>query len=157
MRRREVLAGIGGGRRGPLLCGRNNRTRVARIGFLSTRSIESPNSAVMFDALRQGLHERGYVEGQNIIIEVRGAEGQIERFPARAKELVGLKLDVIVATNSLAARAVQQATSTIPIVVPIMGDPVGDGLVASLARPGRNITGLDLPRPGTGSEASGPA
>jgi ABC-type uncharacterized transport system substrate-binding protein len=97
---------------------------------------------VMLDALRQGLHERGYVEGQNIIIEVRGAEGQIERFPARAKELVGLGLDVIVATNSLAARAVQQATTTIPIVVPIMGDPVGDGLVASLARPGRNITGL---------------
>ena len=95
----------------------------------------------MFDALRQGLHERGYVEGQNIIIEVRGADGQIERFPARARELVDLKLDVIVASNSLAARAVQQATSTIPIVVPIMGDPVGDGLVASLARPGRNITG----------------
>src|SRR5215213_6038380 len=96
----------------------------------------------MLDALRQGLHERGYVEGQNIIIEVRGAEGQIERFPARAKELVGLGLDVIVATNSLAARAVQQATTTIPVVVPVMGDPVGDGLVASLARPGGNITGL---------------
>jgi putative ABC transport system substrate-binding protein len=96
----------------------------------------------MFDSLRQGLHERGYVEGENIIIEVRGADGQIERFPARAKELVELKLDVIVASNSLAARAVQQATTTIPIVVPVMGDPVGDGLVASLARPGRNITGL---------------
>ena len=116
--------------------------KVARIGFLSTRSVESPDLAVMLDALRQGLHERGYVEGHNIAIEVRGADGQIERFPARARELVDLKLDVIVATNSLAARAVQQATSTIPIVVPVMGDPVGDGLVTSLARPGRNITGL---------------
>src|SRR3954463_10826436 len=116
--------------------------KVARIGYLSARSIESPDSAVMFDSLRQGLHERGYVEGENIIIEVRGADGQTERFPARAKELVDLKLDVIVASNSLAARAVQQATTTIPIVVPVMGDPVGDGLVASLGRPGRNITGL---------------
>jgi ABC-type uncharacterized transport system substrate-binding protein len=141
MRRREVLAGLAAGA-WPLAVRGQEPRKVARIGFLSTRSIESPDSAVMLDALRQGLHERGYVEGQNIIIEVRGAEGQIERFPARAKELVGLKLDVIVASNSLAARAVQQATTTIPIVVPIMGDPVGDGLVASLARPGRNITGL---------------
>jgi len=96
----------------------------------------------MFDALRLGLHQRGYVEGQNIIIEARGADGQIERFPARARELLDLKLDVIIASNSLAAHAVQQATSTIPIVVPIMGDPVGDGLVVNLARPGKNITGL---------------
>lgn len=142
MRRRDVLAGVIGAAVWPHAAPARPSNKVARIGFLSTRSIEAPDSAVMLDALRQGLHERGYVEGQNIIIEVRGAEGQIERFPARAKELVGLGLDVIVATNSLAARAVQQATSTIPIVVPIMGDPVGDGLVASLARPGRNITGL---------------
>jgi putative tryptophan/tyrosine transport system substrate-binding protein len=104
MRRREVLAGLTVGT-WPLAVRAQQSTRVARIGFLSTRSIESPDSAVMFDALRLGLHQRGYVEGQNIIIEARGADGQIERFPARARELVDLKLDVIVASNSLAARA----------------------------------------------------
>jgi ABC-type uncharacterized transport system substrate-binding protein len=82
------------------------------------------------------------VEGQNISIEVRAANGEIERFPALASELVRLKVEVIVAPNTPAARAVMQATTTIPVVVPVMGDPVGDGLVASLARPGGNITGL---------------
>jgi putative ABC transport system substrate-binding protein len=94
------------------------------------------------DAFRQGLHERGYVEGQNIVIEFRAADGEIERFPALAGELVQLKVDVILAPNTPGARAVQQATAMIPIVVPVMGDPVRDGLVASLARPGGNITGL---------------
>jgi ABC-type uncharacterized transport system substrate-binding protein len=143
MRRREILAAAAlVAAVLPHAAPARPSNKVARIGYLSTRSIESPDSAVMLDALRQGLHERGYVEGQNMIIEVRGADGQTERFPARARELVDLQLDLIVASNSLAARAVQQATSTIPIVVPVMGDPVGDGLVASLARPGRNITGL---------------
>jgi putative ABC transport system substrate-binding protein len=77
-----------------------------------------------------------------VIVEVRAANSKIERFPALADELVGLNPDVIVASNSLAGRAVQHATKTIPIVVPVMGDPVGDGLVASLARPGGNVTGL---------------
>jgi putative ABC transport system substrate-binding protein len=104
--------------------------------------MESPDALVMFDALRQALYEHGYVEGQNIVIEVRSADGKVERFQELAIELVRLGLDLIVATNSLAARAVQQATSTIPIVVAVMGDPVGDGLVGSLARPGGNITGL---------------
>ena len=96
----------------------------------------------MFDALRQGFRELGYVEGRNIVIEARPAEGNVERFAALARELAELKVDVIVASNSLAGRAAKQATSTIPIVVPVMGDPVGDGLVASLARPGGNVTGL---------------
>ena len=95
----------------------------------------------MFDAFRQGLHEYGYIEGENILIELQSADGQIEQFPARARELVDRNLDLIVASHSLAARAVQRATSTIPIVVPVMGDPIGDGLVASIARPGGNITG----------------
>ena len=77
-----------------------------------------------------------------MIVEVRAADSKIERFPALASELVGLNLDLIVASNSVAGRAVQQATTTIPIVIPVMGDPVGDGLVAGLARPGGNITGL---------------
>jgi putative ABC transport system substrate-binding protein len=96
----------------------------------------------MAEAFRQGLRELGYAEGENIIIEYRQADNKIERFPALASDLVSRGVDVILATNSLAGRAVHQATSTIPIVVPVMGDPVGDGLVASLARPGGNITGL---------------
>jgi putative ABC transport system substrate-binding protein len=88
------------------------------------------------------LREYGYANGENVILEVRAADSKVERFPVLANELVGLNLDVIVASNSVAGRAVGQATAAIPIVVPVMGDPVGDGLVASLARPGGNTTGL---------------
>lgn len=95
------------------------------------------------NAFLQGLRELGYVDGQNIAVEIR-AVNEIERCPALASELVGLKVDVIVAGSSLAGRAAQQATTTIPIVVLNMGDPVADGLVANLARPGGNITGLTL-------------
>jgi putative ABC transport system substrate-binding protein len=96
----------------------------------------------MVDAFRQGLRERGYVEGQSIVIEYRSADGRIERFPQLANELASLNVDLILAPNTPAARAAQQVTSTIPIVVAAMGDPVEDGLVATLARPGGNITGL---------------
>jgi putative tryptophan/tyrosine transport system substrate-binding protein len=116
--------------------------KVPRIGYLVTGGLASPETRVLLDAFRQGLRERGYVEGQNIVIEYRAADGQLERFPALAAELVQLKPEVIVAQGTPAARAAQQATSTVPIVTPVMGDPVGDGLVASLARPGGNITGL---------------
>ena len=101
-----------------------------------------PRRARLSTLFYKGLRERGYIDGQSVIVEVRAADSKIERFPALASELVGLSLDVIVAANSVAGRAVQQATTTVPIVVPVMGDPVGDGLVASLARPGGNITGL---------------
>jgi putative tryptophan/tyrosine transport system substrate-binding protein len=116
--------------------------KVARIGYLVTGGLASPETRVLLDAFRQGLRERGYVEGQNIVIEYRAADGKLERFPALAAELVQLKPEVIVAQGTPAARAAQQATSTVPIVTPVMGDPVGDGFVASLARPGGNITGL---------------
>jgi putative ABC transport system substrate-binding protein len=116
--------------------------KVPRIGYLVTGSLESPETRVLLDAFRQGLSERGYVEGQNIVIEYRAADGKIERLPGRATELARLNIDLIVAGNTPAARAAQQATTRIPIVAPVMGDPVGDGLVASLARPGGNITGL---------------
>jgi putative ABC transport system substrate-binding protein len=92
--------------------------------------------------LRRGLRQRGYVEGRNIIIEYRPADGRIERFSELAQELVRLNLDLIVAINTPAALAAKQATTTIPIVVPIMGDPIRDGLVVNLARPAGNITGL---------------
>jgi putative ABC transport system substrate-binding protein len=114
--------------------------KVARIGYLGTGSLESPETQANLDAFRQGLHDLGYVEGQSIHIEYR-ADGKLERLAALATELVRLKVDIIVAGATPAARAAQQATTTIPVVAVAMGDPVRDGLVASLGRPGANITG----------------
>jgi putative ABC transport system substrate-binding protein len=111
--------------------------KVQRIGFLSP--LESPQ---YFAAFRHGLRELGYTEGQNIVIEYRSAKGMPERFPDLAAELVRLNLDVIVAASGGGALAVKNATITIPIVFGTTGDPVASGLVASLARPGGNITGL---------------
>ena len=142
MRRREFIVVVGAVTAGPLAALAQQPKNVARVGFLATGSLESPEQLVTLNAFQQGLHELGYIEGTNTLIEYRGADSKIEKFPALAAELVQLKLDVIVASNTLAARAVGQATSIIPIVVPAMGDPVGDGLVASLAQPGGNITGL---------------
>jgi len=110
-------------------------TRVARIGFLSH------DRTVTFDALQQGLRDLGWIEGQNLVIEYPSAGGSVERLPGLAAEMVRLKVDVIVATT-IAAQAAKGATKTIPIVFVIPGDPVATGLVASLARPGGNITGL---------------
>jgi putative tryptophan/tyrosine transport system substrate-binding protein len=129
--------------------------KVARIGYLVAFSLESPEGRPMVDAFWQGLRERGYVEGQNIVIEYRSADSRIERFPQLANELASLNLDLILANNTPAARAVQRTTSTIPIVVPVMGDPVADGLVASLARPGGNITGLTFLGPELASKRLG--
>jgi putative tryptophan/tyrosine transport system substrate-binding protein len=126
----------------PLAAHAQPPAKVAQIGYLVTGVLESPETRVLLDAFRQGLRERGYVEGQNIVIEYRAADGKLERFPGLATELVRLQVDLIVAANTPAARAAQQATTTVPIVTPVMGDPVGDGLVASLARPGGNIMGL---------------
>ena len=109
------------------------------IGYLHFGSPDfSPTPAVFF----QGLSETGYVEGQNVAIEYRWAEGHYDRLPALAADLVGRKVDVIVAASAPAALAAKSATSTIPIVFISVGDPVGTGLVASLARPGGNLTGF---------------
>src|SRR6266571_1865030 len=142
LKRREVFGVIGGAAAWPLAVWGQQPKNVPRIGFLVTGSIESPEARASLKAFDQGLREYGYIDGQNVLVEVRAADLKVERFAALAGELVRLDVDLIVASNSLAARAVQQATTTIPIVVPVMGDPVGDGLVASLARPGGNITGL---------------
>ena len=111
------------------------------IGFLSAGA--PPASPSNMAALRQGLSETGYVEGQNLTIEYRWAEGRYDRLPALAADLVGRKVDVIVAGNPPAAQAAKEATSTIPIVF-TSGDAVGDGLVANLARPGGNLTGVSF-------------
>jgi ABC-type uncharacterized transport system substrate-binding protein len=142
MDRRTFLAGTGAVLLvAPLAAEAQQAAKVARIGYLVTGSLESPETRASLDAFRQGLRERGYVEGQNIVIEYRAADGRIERLPALATELARLKVDLIVANSTPGARAARQATTTIPIVAPNMGDPVGDGLVASLASPGGNITG----------------
>jgi ABC-type uncharacterized transport system substrate-binding protein len=142
IRRREFITLLGGAAAAWPLAARAERpAKVARIGLLLTSSLESPEGRLSVDALRQGLHQYGYIEGQNIIIEYRAADGRFDRLAGLASELAELKLDLIVVTATPGARAAQQATNTIPIVVTAMGDPVQDGLVVSLARPGGNITG----------------
>jgi putative tryptophan/tyrosine transport system substrate-binding protein len=114
--------------------------KVPRIGFLSTAAISVLTSRL--DAFRQGLIELGYVEGKNLAIEYRSADGDPNRLPALAGELVRLKVDCIVTAGENPTHAAKQATRTIPIVMTTVGDPVRYGFVASLARPGGNITGL---------------
>jgi ABC-type uncharacterized transport system substrate-binding protein len=117
--------------------------KVYRIGVLRT-SLPPPTPDPFLDELRQGLQARGYSEGKNITLEVRWAEGRGDRFAGLAAELVRLGVDVIVATHTETALAVKEATRTIPIVMATSFDAVADGLVASLARPGGNVTGLSL-------------
>jgi len=124
----------------PLALDAQQPGKVPRIGVLLPGSASDDSTAL--EAFRKGLRERGYVEGQSLIVEWRYAEGKLERLPALAAELVRLKMDVIVTASTPGAQAAKQATSTIPIVVATSGDPVGTGLVASLSRPGGNVTGL---------------
>jgi putative ABC transport system substrate-binding protein len=118
-------------------------TKMPRIGYLMSRSLDPVRS----EALRQGLRELGYAEGKTIVIEWRSAEGKLDRLPGLVAELVGLKVDVIVTGGPLPTRVTKEATSTIPIVMTQVNDPVGNGFVASLARPGGNITGLSTLAP----------
>ena len=120
-------------------------TKVPRIGFLSAASSSAISARV--EAFRQGLRELGYADGKNILIEWRFAEGKSDRLPSLAAELVRLKVDVIVAEAPTSTRSAKQATVTIPIVMMFDDDPVGSGFVASLARPGGNITGLSTLSP----------
>jgi putative tryptophan/tyrosine transport system substrate-binding protein len=124
----------------PLATDAQQATKVHRIGLLRSGSPTSDKH--LLEAFRQGLRELDYVEGQNLVIEDRYAEGRDERLPDLATELVRLQVDVIVAGRSNAIRAAQDATRTIPIVMAGTGDPVGQGFIASLAHPGGNITGL---------------
>ena len=115
-------------------------TKVPRIGYLAVNSLS--DNAARIDAFRQGLRELGYVEGKNIIIEWRSAEGKPDRLPALAAELVSLEVDVLVSYGPTPTRAAKKATTKVPIVMSFDSDPVGTGVVASLARPGGNITGF---------------
>jgi len=114
--------------------------KVPRIGYLSTGSISS--TLANREAFQQGLRGLGYIEGKNIVVEYRFAEGKLDRVPDLVAELVLLKVDVIVVSSSSVARAAKKVTTTIPIVMASAGGPFRDGLIASLARPGGNVTGL---------------
>ena len=140
--RRKLLVALGSGAlAAPLACfAQQQRSKVARIGLLGSTSASS--YANQLEALIAGLRELGYVAGKNIIIEYRWAESRYERLPGLAAEMVQMKVDVIVAAGPPAVQAAQRATTNIPIVMVVTPDPVGSGFVASLARPGRNITGL---------------
>jgi putative ABC transport system substrate-binding protein len=123
---------------GPLVAS----AEAPRVGYLSMRSRSDPEVQALRDAFQQGLREHGYIVGQTLIIEPRFADGRLERLPELAAELVRLKVHLIFAETTPAARAAKQATATIPIVFNPIADPVSAGLVASLARPGANVTGL---------------
>jgi ABC-type uncharacterized transport system substrate-binding protein len=139
MERRAFLVGAAALLAAPLAAEAQQAGNVPRIAFITTSSPEIPRSA---NAFRQGLRDLGYVEGRNITIEYRWGRGSTDRFPAFAAEVVRLNVNVIVAGSSAAGLAAQSATSSVPIVIPTMADPVGEGFVTSLARPGGNITGL---------------
>ncbi len=137
--RRVFLATMSCGLLAPLATQAQQPTKVARIGFLSLNLAPNPH---LHEAFRQGLRDLGYIQGRNIVIEYRDAEGKLERLPTLAAELVALKVDVIVTGGGTPpALAAKQATKTIPIVFASAPDPVTDGLVTSLARPGGNVTG----------------
>jgi putative tryptophan/tyrosine transport system substrate-binding protein len=136
MKRRQFIAGLGSAAAWPMVA-RAQRAAMPVIGILYQ------SSSPYISAFRQGLRELGYIEGQNIVVEDRPAD-RADRLPDLATELVGLKVQIIVAEGSQAVRAAQQATKSIPIVMTASSDPVGTGFVTSLARPDGNITGMSL-------------
>jgi putative ABC transport system substrate-binding protein len=145
MERRTFIALVSGGLlAAPLAAEAQQAAKIARIGYLATNLAGAPH---LPEAFRQGLRDLGYVEGRNVVIEYRDAEGKFERLPALAAELVALKVDVIVAPTTPAALAAKQATRTLPIVFTVAADPVTSGLVTSLARPGGNVTGSSILTP----------
>ena len=147
MRRREFITFIGALVTWPLVA---RAQQGGNIGILSAggAGVQAALNSAFFD----GLRELGWVEGKNVAFENRNAENQLERLPELAADLVRLKVDVIAASGTLAPLAVKQATKTIPIVMTAAGDPLGSGLVASLARPGGNVTGMSLMAPDLGGK-----
>jgi putative ABC transport system substrate-binding protein len=141
MNRRDTVLALFALGAAPLAAKAQQAGKVWRVGFLVSRRVGSLASDY-YGGFPRGMRELGYVEGKNLVIEWRSAEGKYERFPGLAAELVRLKVDIIVTAGPQATKAAQRATKTIPIVIGSTQDPVGSGFVKSLARPGGNITGL---------------
>jgi ABC-type uncharacterized transport system substrate-binding protein len=146
-RRRFLLTSLAGALAAPLCAEAQQAGKVFRIGLLGSVPVSDPAAARLWGGFIDGLRELGYVERQNVVIEGRFSEGRAERFPNLASDLVRLRVDIIVAAGPVAPLAAKQATNTIPIVMTNHGDPVGTGLVASLGRPGGNVTGLSILHP----------
>jgi putative tryptophan/tyrosine transport system substrate-binding protein len=141
MKRRAFLGALASGvLAAPLTVEAQQRPKIPEIGFLT--GITPAGAVVLVDAFRQGMRQLGYIEGKTFVLEARYGEGKSERVPELARELVGRKVDVIVASTDGPIAAVKRETRTIPIVMANSADPVGTGFVASLARPGGNVTGL---------------
>jgi putative ABC transport system substrate-binding protein len=140
LKRRDFISLLGAAATWPLAARAQQSAKVPRVGFMgnSTEALE----ANLVGPFREGLRELGYEEGRNVDVEYRWAEGKYERFPALIAELLAARVDVIVTAGTPAAIAVKKVTSTVPLVMVAVGDPVGTGLVPSLARPGGNLTGL---------------
>lgn len=151
MDRRAFISTVAGGLLvAPRAVDAQRPTKIPRVGFL--HPAPAGGAPGRLQAFQERLRELGYVEGQNIQLEVRWGEGKSERMPALAAELVDLKVDAIVAGTGSAEVAAHRATRTIPIVMPVSSDPMGDGLVTSLAHPGGNITGLSVMAPELGEK-----
>jgi putative ABC transport system substrate-binding protein len=138
MNRRQMIAALGGAAAWPIVA-RAQQPRIWRLGYLSGSSSTNPITMGSVDVLRLKLRDLGYVEGQNLILDVRTAEQDFSRLPGLAEELVALRPDAIVVAATPAASAAKRATTTIPIVMSPVADPIGSGLVNSLANPGGNI------------------
>jgi putative ABC transport system substrate-binding protein len=145
MNRRAFVAGLGAVLTAPLGAQAQQAGRVYRIGYVNPGGASL--APIRLEPLRQGLRELGYVEGRNLVLEARWGEGQVERLPGLVTELLNAKVDVIVTAAATAARAARDATTTVPVIMVDPGDPVGAGLVTSLARPGGNVTGLSSVTP----------
>jgi putative ABC transport system substrate-binding protein len=141
MNRREFITLVGAAVAWPLAARAQQGSKIRRIGYLDPLSRSSRMAAGWVDAFRSGLHDLGYVEGKNIIIEYRWSEGEYDRLAALTAELVHLGIDVLVTYGTPATRAAKQATTSVPIVMAISGDAIATGLIISLNRPGGNITG----------------
>ena len=132
---------------GPRAAESQEKEKVPRVGYISPGSSSDPMRLRRFEAFRQGLRELGYVEGQSIVLEPRWAEGQYARYPALVADLVRLKAGVIVVVGGTATKAAKEVTRTVPIVMSLVIDPVGSGLIPSLAHPGGNVTGTSIMAP----------
>jgi putative ABC transport system substrate-binding protein len=143
-RRRFLLTSMAGALAAPLAAGAQQPGQLPRVGYISPGSSSEPFRQRRFEAFRQGLRDLGYVEGRNVVLEPRWAEGDYARYPVLAADLVRLKVAAIVTVGGAATKAAKQVTSTIPIVMSVVIDPVGAGLVPSLARPGGNVTGTSV-------------